>query len=72
VPPDDMTLTMRDAVSRRVQWRRTSIDADSLVAASSLTTPSKLNISPTFIFPDTLMSPSPNSEQLCRLSPIRE
>jgi hypothetical protein len=21
VPPDDMTLTMRDAVTRRVQWR---------------------------------------------------
>jgi hypothetical protein len=26
VPPDDTTLTLRDAVTRRVQWRRTSID----------------------------------------------
>jgi hypothetical protein len=28
VPPDDTTLTLWDAVTRRVQWRRTSIDVD--------------------------------------------
>jgi hypothetical protein len=38
LPPDDTTLTLRDAVTRRVQWR-TSIDVDS-VAISALTTPS--------------------------------
>jgi hypothetical protein len=40
VPPDDMTLTMRDVVTRRVQWRRTSIDVDPSAAASTSTTPS--------------------------------
>jgi hypothetical protein len=28
MPPDDPTLTMWDAVTRRVPWRRTSIDVD--------------------------------------------
>jgi hypothetical protein len=70
VPPNDMTLTMRDAVTRRVQWRWTSIDVDPSVAASASTTPSQLNTSPASIFPDTHMSPSPNPKQLC-LSPIR-
>jgi hypothetical protein len=28
VPPDNTTLTLQDAVTRRVQWRRTSIDVD--------------------------------------------
>jgi hypothetical protein len=28
MPPDDPMLTMRDAVTRRVPWRRTSIDVD--------------------------------------------
>jgi hypothetical protein len=28
VPLDDTTLTMRHAVARRVQWRRTFIDSD--------------------------------------------
>jgi hypothetical protein len=41
VPLDDTTLTMRDAVTRRIQWRLTSIDIDSSVAASALTTPSQ-------------------------------
>jgi hypothetical protein len=39
VAPDDTTLTLWDAVIRRVQWRRTSIDID-LAAISVLTTPS--------------------------------
>jgi hypothetical protein len=37
VPPDDMTLTLWDAISRRGQWRRTSIDVDPSAAASAST-----------------------------------
>jgi hypothetical protein len=48
VPPDDTTLTLRDAVIRRVQWRRTAIDVD-LVATSVSTTPSQWLIAPTLI-----------------------
>jgi hypothetical protein len=69
VPPNDMTLTMQDAVTRRVQWRQTAIDVEPSVAASVSTTPSQLNTSLASIFPETRMSPSPNREQLC-LSPI--
>jgi hypothetical protein len=71
VPLDDTTLTMRDAITRRVQWRRTSIDVDPLAAASASITPSQPNTSYAAIFPETRLSPSPNREQL-RLSPIRE
>jgi hypothetical protein len=39
VAPNDMTLTLRDAVARRVQWRRTSIDVDPAAILAS-TTPS--------------------------------
>jgi hypothetical protein len=39
VTPDDTTLTLWDAVTRRVQWRRTSIDVDP-AAVSASTTPS--------------------------------
>jgi hypothetical protein len=39
VPPDDTTLTLQDAVTRRVQWRRTSIEVDP-TAISASTTPS--------------------------------
>jgi hypothetical protein len=39
VAPDDTTLTLRDAMTRRVQWRRTSIDVDP-AAISASTTPS--------------------------------
>jgi hypothetical protein len=39
VAPNDTTLTLRDVVTRRVQWRRTSIDVDP-VAISTSTTPS--------------------------------
>jgi hypothetical protein len=38
VPPDDTTLTMRDAVTRRVYWRQTSIDVDPSSTASTSTT----------------------------------
>jgi hypothetical protein len=69
--PDDTTLTMWDAVTRRVQWRRISIDVDPSAVASALTTPSQSNTSPASIFPDTRLSPSPNTEQL-RLSRIKK
>jgi hypothetical protein len=39
VPLDDTTLIMRDAVTRSVQWRWTSIDIYPLVTASASTTP---------------------------------
>jgi hypothetical protein len=39
VAPDDTTLTLQDAVTRRVQWRRTSIDVDPTTISAS-TTPS--------------------------------
>jgi hypothetical protein len=70
VPPDDMTLTMPDAATRRVQWRWTSIDVDPSAALAS-TTASQPNTSPASIFPETCLSPSPNQEQMC-LSPIQE
>jgi hypothetical protein len=39
VPPDNTILTLRNVVTRRVQWRRTSIDVDT-AAISASTTPS--------------------------------
>jgi hypothetical protein len=39
VAPDDTTLTLRDAVTRMVQWKRTSIDVDPAAILAS-TTPS--------------------------------
>jgi hypothetical protein len=71
VSPDNTTLTMRDTVIRRVQWRRTSIDVDPSAAASASTTLNQPNISPALIFPEARMSSSPDLEQLC-MSPIRE
>jgi hypothetical protein len=69
VPPDDTMLTMWGAVTRRVQWRRTSIDDDLSATDLALTTPSQPNTSPTLIFSEARLSPSPNLEQL-RMSPI--
>jgi hypothetical protein len=40
VPTDDTTPTMRDAVTRRVQWRRTSNDVDSSAASLASIIPS--------------------------------
>jgi hypothetical protein len=68
VPTDDTALIMRDAVTRRVQWRRTSIDVCPSAAASASTTPSQLNTSPTLIVPEALLFPSLNPE----MSPIGE
>jgi hypothetical protein len=58
VPPDDTTLTLRDAITIRVQWRWTSIDVDPSAAASALTTPSQPNTSPALIFSETHLSVS--------------
>jgi hypothetical protein len=69
VPPDDTKLTLRDAITKRVQSRRISIDVDPLAAASASATASQLNTSPASIFPETRVSPSPIREQSC-LSPI--
>jgi hypothetical protein len=73
VPPDDTTLTMWDAVTRRVQWR---CDIDPSVAASTSTTPSPSNTSPALMSPEARLSPirdqprlSPIPKQLCS-SPI--
>jgi hypothetical protein len=40
VPPNGTTLTMWDAITRKVQWRRTYIDVDPSAATSMLTTTS--------------------------------
>jgi hypothetical protein len=60
VPLDDTMLTMQDAVTRRVQWRWTSIDVDPSAAVLASTNPSQPNTSPMLIFPKTRLSPSPN------------
>jgi hypothetical protein len=80
VPLDDMMLTMCDAVTRRVQWRRTSIDVDPSVAASASTTLSQPNTTLASIFLGARPSPSliqeePRPSQILeepRPSPIQE
>jgi hypothetical protein len=67
LPPDDMTLTPRDAITRRVQWIRTSINVGPLAIASTLTTASQSHTAPGLIFPET----QPDHMQSCP-SPIRE
>jgi hypothetical protein len=62
VPPDDTTMTMRDVVGGRVQWRQTTIDINPAVATSTLTSPASMS-------PEARLPPSPNLEQLV-LSPI--
>jgi hypothetical protein len=62
VPPDDTTLTMWDAVTRRVQRRTTSIDVDPSAPPLVSTTPSQLNTSPALIVPKAHLSPFPYLE----------
>jgi hypothetical protein len=69
VPLDDTTLTMWDAVTRRVQWRQTYIDIDPSAVASASTTPSQLNTSPASVSPEAHLSLI--HDQPC-LSPIPE
>jgi hypothetical protein len=40
VPPNDTTLTLHNAISRRVQWRRTSINVDPSATSPASTTAS--------------------------------
>jgi hypothetical protein len=53
VLPDDIMLTLRDTITRRVQWRMTSIDVDLSVAVSASTTASQSHIDPGSISRDT-------------------
>jgi hypothetical protein len=69
VLPHDTALTMWDAVTRRVQWRWTSIDVDPSAVASASTTPNQPSTSPASIFAEARLSSSPNLEQL-HMSPI--
>jgi hypothetical protein len=55
VPPDDMTMTMCDAVARRVQWRWTSIVIDPAAVASASTSPASMS-------PEACLPPSPKIE----------
>jgi hypothetical protein len=57
VPSDDTTLTMWDAVTRRVQWRRTTIDIVPTIVALALTSPALMS-------PEARLPPSPNPEHL--------
>jgi hypothetical protein len=69
VLPDNMTQTLQDAITKRVQWRRTSIDVDPLATASASATASQPNTTPTSIFPNT----QPDQMQMQPyMSPIRE
>jgi hypothetical protein len=56
LPPDNITLTMRHTVTRRVQWRWTFIDINPSAATSASTTPSQLNISPALMSPKARLS----------------
>jgi hypothetical protein len=60
VAPDDTILTLRDAMTRRVKWRRTSIDIDP-AAISASTTPSlsQQHTIPSQSQPHTIPSLSP-------------
>jgi hypothetical protein len=71
VPLDDTTLTMWDAITRRVQWRRTYVVVDPSAVASASTTASQPNTALAFIFFETRPSLSPIREEP-RPSPIRE
>jgi hypothetical protein len=70
---DDITLTLWDAISRRVQWR-TSIDFDPSATALASTTASQPHTTPGLIFPKTQLHqmqscPSPIREQPCPSPP---
>jgi hypothetical protein len=55
VPTDNTTLTMWDAIARRVQWRWTIIDIDPAAAASVSTSSASMS-------PKACLPPSPNLE----------
>jgi hypothetical protein len=51
VPPGDTSLTLWDAVTRRVQWRMIGID-DGPTTTSAPTTPSQSQTAPALILPE--------------------
>jgi hypothetical protein len=53
VPQDDTTLTMRDVVARRFQWRWTTIDIDSTAVALASASPASMS-------PEACLPPSSN------------
>jgi hypothetical protein len=60
VAPDDMTLTLWDAVTERVQWRRTSIDVDpATILASTTLSPSQQHTTLSQSQPHTIPSLPP-------------
>jgi hypothetical protein len=63
VPPDDTTLTMRNAVARMVHRRWTTMDIDP-TAASTLTSPDLMSLEACL--------PLSSNPELLDLSPIRE
>jgi hypothetical protein len=67
LPPNDTTLTLWDAITRRVQWRRTSINIETSAAALASATASQPNTAPASIFPNT--QPDQRQMQSCP-SPI--
>jgi hypothetical protein len=62
VAPDDTTLTPRDAVTRRVQWRRTSIVVDPATISAS-TTPSLSRPQTTPTMPQPQTTPTQSQQQ---------
>jgi hypothetical protein len=65
--PDSTTLTLQDAITRRVQYRRTTIDVD-LAATLASTTPSQPQTAPGSILPEAQPDP-PIRDQLCPSPP---
>ncbi len=69
--PDDMTLTMQDAVTRRVQRRQTSIVIDPAAAASALTSPASMSFE-ACLSPIREQTRLPLIPEQLRPSPIRD
>jgi hypothetical protein len=60
VAPDDTTLTLWDAVTRRVQWRRTSINVEpATILVSTTPSLSQQHTIPSQLQPHTIPSLSP-------------
>jgi hypothetical protein len=73
VSPEDMLLTLRDAITRMVRWSKTPIDIDPSATASTSIIASQPHTAPGLIFPkpqldQTQPCPSPIQDQPC-LSP---
>jgi hypothetical protein len=70
VAPDDMTLTLRDAVTRIVQWRRNSIDVDpAAISVSTTLSLSQQHTIPSQSQPHTIPSLSSPQNTPCQSRP---